>query len=152
VRERIRRASPDEAGALTALSRRSKAYWGYPPELMARFVEELVLTADEIREHDVWVLEAGGQTPLGYHHTILGEPAILQELWIEPAAIRAGRGRRLLEHAIAIARDAGASALELDADPNAVPFYERLGGRVIGRTPSTAVAGRTLPRVRIDLV
>ena len=151
MRERIRRARPDEAGTLTALSRRSKAHWEYPPELMARFVEELVLTADEIREHDVWILESDSGTPLGYHRTTPGEPAILQELWIEPAAIGAGRGRRLLEHAIAIARSAGASAIELDADPNALPFYERMGGRVIGHTPSVAVAGRTLPRVRMDL-
>lgn len=149
--ERIRRARPDEAAALTALSHRSKAYWGYPPELMARFVEDLVLTADEIRERDVWVLEAEGRAALGYHHTIQGEPAILQELWVEPSAIGAGRGRRLLEHAIALARAAGATAMELDADPNAVPFYERMGGRVIGQTPSTAVVGRTLPRMRLDL-
>jgi hypothetical protein len=53
--------------------------------------------------------------------------------------------------AVSRARAGGASALELDADPNAVGFYERMGARQVGETPSSVVPGRSLPRMRIDL-
>jgi len=39
-------------------------------------------------------------------------------------------------------------AVTLDADPNAVPFYERMGCRGIGRSHSGSIGGRMLPRLR----
>ncbi len=69
-------------------------------------------------------------------------------MWVEPDAMGNGHGRRLFEHAVAIARSLGATALELDADPNAVGFYERMGMERIGETPSTLIPGRALPRMR----
>ena len=150
MRERLRPARPDEAALLTALSHRSKASWGYPPELMERFVRDLEITPGEIRDGDVWVVEVAG-TCVGVCRLTIGDVAVVEDLWIEPSAMGRGHGRRLWEHAVERARSAGASAIELDADPNAVTFYERMGARVVGETPSTAVAGRSLPRMRMDL-
>lgn len=147
----IRRAVPAEATALTVLARRSKAHWGYPADLMARFAEELVIDAAAIARDEVWVLEDHAGAVIGVHRVVPGEPAILEDLWLVPEAIGSGHGRRLWEHAVAIARSAGAGALELDADPNAVAFYERMGARRIGETPSRSVPGRALPRMRLDL-
>ena len=148
--ERLRRARPDEADALTALSHRSKASWGYPPELMERFLAELEITPEHIRNGEVWVVEDGG-TCLGVCRLSLGDVAVIEDLWVEPSAMGRGHGRRLWDHVVEVARSAGAGAIELNADPNAVAFYERMGARVVGATPSTAVAGRSLPRMRIDL-
>jgi hypothetical protein len=41
--------------------------------------------------------------------------------------------------------------MELDADPNAVGFYERMGAEVVGETPSRIMPDRTLPRMRVTL-
>jgi carbon monoxide dehydrogenase subunit G len=60
-------------------------------------------------------------------------------------------GRVLFEHAVAIARGHGATRLEWDADPYAEGFYAAMGGQEIGRSPSAAVEGRTLPRMRLPL-
>jgi GNAT superfamily N-acetyltransferase len=148
---RIRRATPNEAERLTDLARRSKATWGYDEDFMRRATAELTITADAISSHEVWVIEGEGGAILGFHRVIRGDPAILEDLWLEPEAMGAGHGRRLWEHAAAVARAGGATSMELDADPNALGFYERMGAVRVGVTPSTVVPGRELPRMRVQL-
>ena len=98
-RWRIRRARPGEAGQLSGLARRSKAHWGYDAEFLERVAAELTIPPRAIAEHQVWVLEADGRL-IGFHRVIPGEPAVLEDLWLEPEAIGAGHGRRLWEHAV----------------------------------------------------
>jgi ribosomal protein S18 acetylase RimI-like enzyme len=99
----------------------------------------------------VYVLEADG-VPIGWHRvTRRGSRAELEDLWLEPAHIGQGLGRRLFRHAVTVARRLGARSLEWDADPYALGFYTAMGGREIGRSPSSVVPGRTLPRMRLDL-
>ena len=101
--------------------------------------------------HEVWVLELDG-TVVGWHRVRRdGDRAELEDLWLEPAQIGVGFGRRLFEHAARIARDGGAEAMEWDAEPYALGFYQAMGGVVIGETPSAAEPGRSLPRMRLEL-
>ena len=148
---RIRRARPDEADALSALAARSKAHWGYDTAFLERVRDAMTLRPEDVDLHEVWVLESTDGTPIGYHRVIPGDPAELEDLWVEPSSIGSGAGRRLFEHAVAVARGGGASALEIDADPNALGFYERMGAVLIGETPSTLIPGRMLPRLRISV-
>jgi GNAT superfamily N-acetyltransferase len=147
----IRRARPDEAQRLSELALRSKASWGYDEDFMRRAAVELTMTADAISSHEVWVLEERSGAVLGFHRVIPGDPAVLEDLWVEPDAMGAGHGRRLWEHAANVARQGGATAMELDADPSALGFYERMGAVRVGVTRSTVVAGRELPRMRLPL-
>jgi GNAT superfamily N-acetyltransferase len=149
----IRRARSGEAAQLTALANRSKAHWGYDAEFLQRVAKDLVITPLAIDEHEVWVLcdDADAGEVIGLHRVILGEPAVLEDLWLEPWAIGSGRGRRLWEHAVSVARASGASALELDAEPHAVGFYRRMGAVIIGATPSSSIPDRELPRMRVEL-
>ena len=147
----IRRARAEEAPALSELAERSKRYWGYDETFMARVRESMTLTADDVERDEVWVLETEAGDLLGFHRVIPGEPAVLEDLWVEPDAIGRGAGRMLFEHARQVARDASASALELDADPNAIGFYERMGMAEVGVTRSGLIPGRTLPRMRLEL-
>jgi len=150
LHSRIRRARPDEAEQLTGLARRSKAHWGYDEEFLRRAAADLTITPPAIAEHEVWVLENDGRI-IGFHRVIPGEPAVLEDLWLEPDAIGAGHGRRLWEHAIGVARSGGASAMELDAEPNAMGFYQRMGAVRVGATVSRVIPGRELPRMRVPL-
>ena len=43
------------------------------------------------------------------------------------------------------------TTLTLNADPSAVPFYEHVGARIVGTSPSGSIPGRELPRMRIDI-
>jgi GNAT superfamily N-acetyltransferase len=147
---RIRRARPDEAEQLSGLARRSKAHWGYDAEFLRRAVAELTITPRAITDHEVWVLEHEGRI-IGFHRVIPGQPAVLEDLWLEPDGIGAGHGRRLWEHAVGVARAGGASVMELDAEPNAMGFYQRMGAVGVGVTASPVVPGRDLPRMRVSL-
>jgi GNAT superfamily N-acetyltransferase len=56
-----------------------------------------------------------------------------------------GVGRALFERARELAAAAGATTFEIDADPNAEPFYLRMGARRVGEIRSE-IEGQ--PRVR----
>ena len=148
--ERIRRARPDEADALTRLATRAKAHWGYEAGFMELVGDAMSLSEEDVEADEVWVLEDESGRPVGFHRVIRGDPAEIEDMWVEPDAMRSGHGRRLFEHAITVATAGGATAVELDADPNAQGFYERMGMRRIGETSSSLVPGRTLPRMRIE--
>lgn len=149
--EHIRRARPEEADALRELAHRSKAHWPYSSEFLERVRPMLQLTPTDVREHEVWVLEIDEQLAGWHRVTFERGRAELEDLWLEPAEIGSGRGRVLFEHAVSVARRAGATAMEWDAEPYAEGFYRAMGGQEIGRSPSAAEEGRTLPRMRLDL-
>jgi hypothetical protein len=55
----IRRALPGEADLLTALTLRSKAYWGYDREFMEAARAELTFRPEKYPGLEVYVLETG---------------------------------------------------------------------------------------------
>ena len=111
----------------------------------------LQLGEDDVAAHEVHVLERDGVV-LGWHRlTFHAESAELEDLWLEPTLIGKGLGRLLFDHAAELARGHGSRVLEWDAEPFARGFYEAMGGVEIGRTPSAAEPGRTLPRMRLEL-
>lgn len=62
--------------------------------------------------------------------------ATIYQVWIHPEARRRGIGRLMLDTAIAWARDAGASAMELSVacgPESAIEFYRRAGFVEVGR-------------------
>jgi GNAT superfamily N-acetyltransferase len=111
----------------------------------------LILEPGHVEEDEVHVLELEGGVAGWHRVTFHGERAELEDLWLEPKWIGGGHGRTLFEHAVRVARDGGATRLEWDAEPYAEGFYRAVGGEEIGRTPSAAEAGRTLPRMRLAL-
>ena len=147
----LRRARPEEAPALRALAHRSKAYWPYSPEFLAAVEPMLQLEPADVAAHEVWVLERDGVVAGWHRVTLHDERAELEDLWLEPPMIGTGLGRVLFEHAVALAEKAGASRLEWDAEPYAEGFYRAMGGEEIGRTPSVAEPGRTLPRMSLGV-
>ncbi len=148
---RIRRASPEEAGDVSALALRSKAFWGYDETFLARCRAELTLQPDELEPLRAHVAEEGG-APLGFF-TVGGSPpeGELVHLYVAPEAIGRGVGTALLDAARELARREGFRALRIHADPNAERFYLRHGAVRIGETDSGSIAGRRLPLLRLDL-
>ena len=148
----IRRAEPGEAEALTALSLRSKAYWGYDESFMAAAAAELALSPERLARYPAYVLEAEGRVAGFYLLEPIDEREVeLSALFVEPDAIGRGYGRRLMEHAITTAKRLGYRAMLVHSDPNAEPFYRAMGAEPIGTVPSGSIPGRTLPLLRVDL-
>lgn len=123
----IRRATPDEAPFLNELTGRSALSWGYEPEFLDWESEAITVYPAVIATSPVYVLEEAGRV-LGYY-SLTGKPPemLLDKLFVEPDRIGTGCGKRLWLHAVATARDMGATALTLDSDPNAAPFYRAMG-------------------------
>lgn len=112
---------------------------------MAACVAELTLTENDLQDEMV-VLEdengLAGMAQVSFDQT----DCYLEKLFVDPARMRRGYGRVLYEWAVATARRLGATEMIIDADPDAAPFYTRMGSVRLGDTPSGSVAGRTLPR------
>ncbi len=147
----IRRARPPEAPALSALALRSKALWGYDDAFMALCRAELTVWPAAVEKGQVWVAERD-EAVVGLLQLIPedredGRALEVRLLFVEPAAIGSGIGRALWRHAEVRAAALKAGRLTLDADPNAVAFYQRMGMRVVGQSPSGSIAGRMLPRM-----
>lgn len=145
----IRRATPADAPQLKTIAVAAKGHWGYAAEPMAEFAAE-VMTEPAKLSTDLVYVATMDERIVGWCKIIPQTPtAMLDDLWVLPDYMGRGIGRALLQHAAAIAREQGATALELVADPNAQPFYERLGCVVIGETISEW--NRAIPRMRLVL-
>ena len=149
----IRRATGDDADALTDLAHRAKAHWGYPASWMRQWDPQLTIIPGYLEAHDVWLAERDG--------VIVGMCALedrgarwnLEHVWVEPAAHGGGIGRALVMEALAEARRRHPGVVELLADPYASGFYERLGARRAGDVPAPmpGARNRTLPKFEFDL-
>jgi ketosteroid isomerase-like protein/GNAT superfamily N-acetyltransferase len=148
----IRRAQPGESAALGALTVRSKAHWGYDEAFMRMVKEDLAVSEDDILNDAIYVLEQNGRA-LGYCHLrpAAHNEVLLESLFVEPAAIGLGAGRRLFEFAAQKGRQLGFDAMIFESDPHAEPFYLAMGATRTGQRSSTLVAGRVLPLMRFDL-
>ena len=147
----IRRARRDEAGILSALALRSKAYWGYPPGFLERCRRELTILPHEIDRSAFFVSEEDGAIGGFYGLRATGTRVTLDYLYVDPATIGRGIGTRLWDHALSEARTTGAAEITIEADPNGEPFYLSRGARRIGEAPSGSIPGRSLPLLAFAL-
>jgi GNAT superfamily N-acetyltransferase len=123
---RLRHAAPDDYERVRELTFESKAHWGYDRDLVRRWADDLIFE----RAGERWVAELD---TVIVAWAALAPPAdgvaVLDHLWVDPAWMRRGLGSRLFRLAADRARELGAQRLEWSAEPNAVGFYEKLGGR-----------------------
>lgn len=123
----IRAARADEAGALTVLCRAAKSHWGYPSEWLEAWAEALTVTPRDIFASRIRVGESDG-VMIGFYGLREEEGRWhLEHLWIAPEFIGHGAGRTLFEAAVNEARRFGVKTLHIKADPNAEPFYLKMG-------------------------
>lgn len=148
---RLRDCKPGELPDLTELCLRSKAVWGYDNAFMAACRSELTLRPDELRSTHLQLAERGLRVVGLAQLKIIGMDAELLKLFVEPAELKSGVGRLLFGWATAKAQSLGAIRMTIEADPGAVPFYQRLGAYAAGFAASQSIAGRVLPRLQIEL-
>jgi GNAT superfamily N-acetyltransferase len=147
----LRDIKPDELSDLSGLCLRSKAVWGYDDAFMRACRHELTLRPDELHISYLRVAERDAVAVGLAQIKVVGRDADLMKLFVEPNLLGAGIGRLLFEWATARARGLGAVRMTIEADPGAVPFYERMGARQAGFVPSQSIAGRMLPYLQLEL-
>jgi GNAT superfamily N-acetyltransferase len=147
----LRPARADEADLLTELCLRSKAVWGYDEVFMRACRAELTLTAADFTRSSLQVAVEADDV-IGLAQVVVdGEAADLAKLFIAPSTLRGGAGRKLFEWAVSEARRHGARWMTIEADPDAAPFYRRMGAVDNGVVASGSIPGRVLPRLKLTL-
>lgn len=149
---RLRAAEPGEAAQLTELALAAKAGWGYDAAFMARCRDVMTVSPDAIARHPHYVIEAEGGEPFGFYGFDLADGLLsLEWLFVMPQAQGQGWGRRLFDHAAAVARAGRFAYFRIVADPHAEAFYLRRGAVRCGSAPSDLHPDRYLPVLRFDL-
>ena len=148
----IRRVLPEEAMVMSKIALSAKAHWGYPERWMEIWTPLLTYSAEYFDENECWaaVLE---NSPVGFYtlHEKNGN-AWIEDLWVQPEYIGQGIGRQLFLDASSRARQRGNKTLQLEADPHAVGFYEKMGMYKIGERHSDVDGQpRVLPVMEIKL-
>lgn len=148
----IRRVLPEGAEALTRIAISAKAHWGYPERWMEIWKPQLTFTPEYFEENESWVALDGTRLIAFYTLQEKNENVWLENLWVLPKYIGKGIGKRLFLHAIEIALQRGYKVLQLEADPNAAGFYEKMGMYQIGERRSEVEGQpRILPVMEIEL-
>ena len=123
----FRRAEVGEAALLTEIALAGKRHWGYPEEWMAEWRPDLTVTPGYIRSQPVPVAELEGDVVGFAGLSILEGHRYLEHLWLRPEHIGRGFGRALFQEAVRVAGAAGVTELRIKSDPNAEPFYLKMG-------------------------
>lgn len=148
----IRRALPDDADALTRIAISAKRHWEYPERWIEIWTPQLTFTPEYFQVNESWTAEADSSL-VGFY-TIQERHGIgwLENLWVLPEYIGRGIGLRLFLHAVDLACQRGFKTLQLEADPNAVGFYERMGMYKVGeRLSEIEGQSRILPVMEMTL-
>lgn len=147
----LRLPRPDGCSALTELCLRSKAYWGYDPVFIEACRAELTVRPEDLAADRYRVAERDGTLVGVAALSADGDRGCVELMFVAPEAIGQGIGRVLMDWLIAEARELGLAAIDIDADPGAVGFYETMGARRCGAVSSGSIPGRMLPALVIDL-
>lgn len=141
----------EELPTLSALCLRSKAVWGYDKDFLEACRRELTIEPSEMLSSTIAVAEEDGRIVGIAQMKVAGDEADLLKLFVEPAILRAGVGKKLFNWAISEAARMGAARMLIEADPDAAPFYRRMGANDCGLAPSGSMPGRMLPRLLIEV-
>jgi molybdenum cofactor cytidylyltransferase len=145
----IRPAQEHEAGALSALALKSKAYWGYSADAIESWRQELSVSGETIGSRPTFVAAVGDEIAGFYSLVPSTQSWKLDHLWVLPQFMDRGIGRALVAHALETALRGGAPCVTVDADPNAESFYLASGADRCGEVPAPIPGqpGRVRPQL-----
>ncbi len=126
---KIRFAQPSERGALGDLHRRSSCVWEEDRAQLEAHPDALGVAGEAIADGRVRVAVGQGGELLGFAVLADGTAGVceLEDLFVDPAVMRQGFGRALVEDAAARAILAGYREMTVVAHPRTFAFYESVG-------------------------
>jgi GNAT superfamily N-acetyltransferase len=140
----------DEGERLREIAIAAKSYWGYDLGRVKEWAALGDFSPAGLRQKNVYAA-AAERTPVGWAAAVSqAEVWWLDDLWIAPDWMSKGIGRRLFTYAAEQGRAAGGRRMEWEAEPNALGFYERMGGRHL-RDSEPSVWGRVNAVMCLDL-
>jgi len=145
-------AQLQHAQVLTDITVTAKRHWGYPEKWIQLWLPMLTISSQYIQKNEIWMAVVDEATVAYYSLKQESESLWLDNLWVLPKFMGQGIGKQLFEHALERSRAQGASALKIEADPNAQSFYEKMRGRKVDEHYSEVdTQTRVLPVMEITL-
>lgn len=124
----IQPASPEQAPELSKIALQAKGHWGYSQAQLERWRGAfLTIMPEYIQANQVWMALIDNQIVGFAAVKQQGAEVMLDHLWVLPAYIGQGIGRRLFYHVAATVL-----SFVFTSDPHADAFYYKLGARKIG--------------------
>jgi GNAT superfamily N-acetyltransferase len=146
----IRAVAPDEGERLREIAVAAKASWGYDRTRVTEWAAMGDFSPRELARKDVYVASVDEKL-VGWMAAIhQGHALWLDDLWIDPQWMGQGIGSQLFRHAMDVGRQSGAVRMEWKAEPNALGFYEKMGGQYV-RDGDLSLWGRVNPVMGLDL-
>ena len=124
----ITRATPAQAGSLTALMLASSAYQGE----YASILDGYAISPGYVETNPTFTATRDGEI-LGFYALTEAE---LDLLFVADEAQGLGIGARLIGHMLAEARERGLDSVRVVSHPPALAFYVRMGARRTGTIPA----------------
>lgn len=146
----FRQGRAEDARQLTELALAAKRYWGYSEAFMQSCAAELHQTPEKIKDprftYRVALFE---QSIVGFFciEAMSDDEAELEALFLSPRYIGMGFGRECWQALLLLASHQRITRLSIASDPNALPFYLKMGAKEIGEIPSESIQNRVLPQL-----
>ena len=141
----VEKANRIDHKELTVLTIKSKSYWGYSPDQIEKWNDELTITQEYVDKNDVFKLSDNGQIIGYYSYLRLNSNTVkLDNIFIHPEYIRKGSGNLLMGNFIERMKKNGCKKITLDSEPNAEVFYKNFDFTVVGKLESS-IKDRFLP-------
>ena len=150
--KKILRAKPNQAKTLTEIAFAAKRHWGYPERWIQVWSPQLTVSPEFIEQRETYVAYLD-RKPVGFWAiSIEGDKASVEHLWVLPEYMGEGIGAELFKHMLSRCQELGAHILEIESDPNAQGFYERMGANKVGEFVGEVDGQpRILPFLKINL-
>jgi len=148
----IQHATTNQAETLTQIAFAAKRHWGYPEHWIQIWSPILTITPEFIEQYETYVASITDE-PAGFCAiSIKGDKASVEHMWISPEYMGKGIGAELFRYLLSRCKELGAHVLEIESDPNAQGFYERMGAKKVGEVVNDLDGQpRVLPLLEINL-
>lgn len=136
---------------LTAITKKSKAYWGFSEDILKEWEHLLTVTKNYIEKNKVYKLVHNEHTIGYYSYFSTSDKTIkLDNMFILPQFIGNGFGKILMNDFLKNVQQLGIDQITLDAEPNAENFYKTFGFKTTGQLESS-IKDRYLPIMELKI-
>jgi len=148
----IVQAHPEDAKALTGIAMAAKRHWGYPENWMMKWQEILTIPSTCISANSVYKAMRDDRI-IGFYVLINSHEQLeLKHMWVHPDEIGHRVGQKLMEHVIRQAAKMDHRIMEIESDPNAEGFFQKMGARRVGaRIYKLEGSKRVLPLLYLNI-
>jgi len=147
----IEKASIDDHETLTAITKKSKAYWGYSAEQIEIWSPFLTVSEEYIETNTVFNLRIDNEIVGYYSFFHESEFTIkLDNLFVLPEFIGKGFGKILMNDFLVRIKDEKVQKVVLNSEPKAESFYTKFGFLKVGQI-ETSIKDRYLPIMELKI-